>query len=514
MIDNRTVGKTIAALRQARGMTQQQLAAALNVSHQAVSKWENGAALPDIQTLVELTQLFGITVEQLLNGEIPEESGEEAVNDPLRSFGRMMGDMFNDIGNRLKPEKKEEADEEAEKQTAEQAPENPEQKVDLQKLLQMAPFMSKGAVEEMLKKSGRKLTAQEIARFAPFVDSACLETLIEESEAEMSWETLRKLAPFLKKEMVDAFARAIALGEKYVRPVAKDAGKTAEDVCRNLDEMSRKIGKSMDSAVRKAVRFGESVIDEVSKAFDNLATEPKTRDERRAEMRRAILEKAIEEEKWDWIEAHVEEIQDEELRSRICEKAAGLGMHDWIMRNFGVWVDEASVDQAVSEGKWDWLSENLTKFSPAMQRYVVAAALEEENWPWLSENADKADLDDMVTVVAESAYEAGEKMLAVQMIRYTMLPDELENFVWDILAAGDFEFIDIILDEIPAVTLAELCGKLAEDGSWDAAKRYIGRLDDEDAEKLMQIAIDAGDFEVIDALDVCLKNADAERENG
>ena len=68
MIDNRTVGKTIAALRQARGMTQQQLAAAMNVSHQAVSKWENGAALPDIQTLMELTQLFGITVEQLLSG--------------------------------------------------------------------------------------------------------------------------------------------------------------------------------------------------------------------------------------------------------------------------------------------------------------------------------------------------------------------------------------------------------------------------------------------------------------
>ena len=63
MIDNRTVGKTIAALRQAKGMTQQQLAAAMNVSHQAVSKWENGAALPDIQTLVELTRLFGITLE-------------------------------------------------------------------------------------------------------------------------------------------------------------------------------------------------------------------------------------------------------------------------------------------------------------------------------------------------------------------------------------------------------------------------------------------------------------------
>ena len=73
MIDNIAVGKTIARLRQDRNMTQQQLAAALSVSHQAVSKWETGAALPDLQTLMALTGLFGITVEQLLNGEVPED---------------------------------------------------------------------------------------------------------------------------------------------------------------------------------------------------------------------------------------------------------------------------------------------------------------------------------------------------------------------------------------------------------------------------------------------------------
>ena len=73
MLDNRTVGKTIAALRQANGMTQQKLAATMNVSHQAVSKWENGAALPDMQTMLDLSRLFGVTIEQLLLGEVPEE---------------------------------------------------------------------------------------------------------------------------------------------------------------------------------------------------------------------------------------------------------------------------------------------------------------------------------------------------------------------------------------------------------------------------------------------------------
>ena len=66
MIDNKTVGSAIAALRQAKGFTQQQLAAALDVSHQAVSKWETGQAIPDVETLMALSRLFGVTVDQLL----------------------------------------------------------------------------------------------------------------------------------------------------------------------------------------------------------------------------------------------------------------------------------------------------------------------------------------------------------------------------------------------------------------------------------------------------------------
>ena len=178
MIDNRTVGKTIAALRQAKGMTQQQLAAALNVSHQAVSKWENGAALPDIQTLVELTQLFGITVEQLLSGEIPEARMEDGttLDERISNIGNFFSGVIDDIGNvfRSEPENvPEEAPDDGavEAKVGESEDSAPEEDpIDLQKLLQMAPFMSKGAVEEMLSKSRRKLSATEIARFAPFVD--------------------------------------------------------------------------------------------------------------------------------------------------------------------------------------------------------------------------------------------------------------------------------------------------------------------------------------------------------
>jgi len=70
MADNLAIGRAIAQLRRAMHMTQQALAAHLFVSHQAVSKWENGVALPDILTLYNMCRLFGITMEQLITNDI------------------------------------------------------------------------------------------------------------------------------------------------------------------------------------------------------------------------------------------------------------------------------------------------------------------------------------------------------------------------------------------------------------------------------------------------------------
>lgn len=59
------LGNQIKALRTRRGITQETLAAVLNVSPQAVSKWEREAALPDIQLLPALSAYFGVTIDEL-----------------------------------------------------------------------------------------------------------------------------------------------------------------------------------------------------------------------------------------------------------------------------------------------------------------------------------------------------------------------------------------------------------------------------------------------------------------
>ena len=64
-----TLGARIAALRKRKGMTQEELAQKMEVSSQAVSKWENDVSCPDIQSLPRLAKLLGTTVDELLTGK-------------------------------------------------------------------------------------------------------------------------------------------------------------------------------------------------------------------------------------------------------------------------------------------------------------------------------------------------------------------------------------------------------------------------------------------------------------
>ena len=65
MIDREQIGIRIAALRKKAGMSQTALAERLGVSAQAVSKWESGRNLPDIDLFCELAWLFDMTIDKI-----------------------------------------------------------------------------------------------------------------------------------------------------------------------------------------------------------------------------------------------------------------------------------------------------------------------------------------------------------------------------------------------------------------------------------------------------------------
>ncbi len=74
------IHEQIAFLRKQKGLTQEELAKALGVTNQAVSKWESGACCPDIQLLPELAKLFEVTVDELLGCASTKGLGDICLN--------------------------------------------------------------------------------------------------------------------------------------------------------------------------------------------------------------------------------------------------------------------------------------------------------------------------------------------------------------------------------------------------------------------------------------------------
>lgn len=72
------IGKNIVSYRKRSGLTQAGLAEKLNYSDKAVSKWERGESIPDVLTLIQLAELFGISVNELLidPNALPETTGK------------------------------------------------------------------------------------------------------------------------------------------------------------------------------------------------------------------------------------------------------------------------------------------------------------------------------------------------------------------------------------------------------------------------------------------------------
>lgn len=77
-----TLGENISRLRRGRHMSQGDLADALGVSRQSVSKWETNSSVPDLDKLVGLSRLFEISLDELVCGDRPEEGGTENEGEP------------------------------------------------------------------------------------------------------------------------------------------------------------------------------------------------------------------------------------------------------------------------------------------------------------------------------------------------------------------------------------------------------------------------------------------------
>ena len=88
--DNRILGRRIKACRQAAGISQEKVAELIDVSRQAVTKWEAGQSAPSTENLFKLAEIFGTTVDLILtDGAEDEDAAESADTSELRKTQKL-----------------------------------------------------------------------------------------------------------------------------------------------------------------------------------------------------------------------------------------------------------------------------------------------------------------------------------------------------------------------------------------------------------------------------------------
>ena len=87
MVDPKRVGNKITELRQAKNLTQEELADKVYVTRQALSRWERGQAVPPVDMVVELSRIFSVSFDELL---CLNESFEVNKNDIFKNHDRQL----------------------------------------------------------------------------------------------------------------------------------------------------------------------------------------------------------------------------------------------------------------------------------------------------------------------------------------------------------------------------------------------------------------------------------------
>ena len=84
---NNNLGKIISELRSKRNYTQKDLADKLNVSDKAISRWETGMSIPHVDTLVRISKLFKVPLQDLIvAAESSEDNNDQLVQDVIKEF--------------------------------------------------------------------------------------------------------------------------------------------------------------------------------------------------------------------------------------------------------------------------------------------------------------------------------------------------------------------------------------------------------------------------------------------
>lgn len=226
MFDMRKIGKRIAELRKSKNITQMALADMMGISFQAVSNWERGESMPDISKLGELSEIFGVSIDDILCNKRAAEIVEEI------SAGEKPSDIT--------PEELAEAVPLMAPEQAEESIKENKEKMTISQLAALAPFMNEDDLGEMAQEAVKNGgTLEDIAVLAAFMNEDDLGEIAKEAiKSGGTLEDVANLAPFMSEDDLGAIAKEAIKNGGTLEDVANLAPFMDED---DLGEIVKKM---------------------------------------------------------------------------------------------------------------------------------------------------------------------------------------------------------------------------------------------------------------------------------
>jgi transcriptional regulator with XRE-family HTH domain len=214
MIDSHVTGAYIARLRKERDWTQLELADRLHVTHQAVSRWETGDSFPDLATLAQLAQTFGVHMEALLDGDQATPTAGTARDEVLEALTEGQTERIAELAK---------ANPSGMQTVVEMGPLTRPSVMNrivesmagyhftLEQAVALGPFVSRELLDSIVAGIDEPISAQDLADLAPFVTRAWLGQRVQQlAPGSVDVATLESLAPFIDRPAADRLASGLA----------------------------------------------------------------------------------------------------------------------------------------------------------------------------------------------------------------------------------------------------------------------------------------------------------------
>ena len=415
VIDNLTVGKAIASLRIQKKLSQQALADLCSVTHQAVSKWENGMALPDMQTMLFLSKFFQVSMEDILTGTLPTQAEKEMALPP-----------------QAPPEepKKHSSDCETLQDAANFQCEDcccdAEQQfspMGWEEIMGLAPFASKKTLDQLVKQKlqqGSSMDRGMLMGLIPFISREMTEELCRQCINRQDSDFLFAIAPFVGREFLGNAVKSIP-----------DAQQRLQAVMGLIPFLPK---ETADEWILQAARSSNAPQPQNPHSFKQPEAEPKERPLMR------IARKAVADDNESWLCDHAENLTAAEM-NQLIDPLSDKGKWN-VLLEMAVHMENAALSHLIQNGiqqrQWDFLTEIAAHADGPALRSIIQGAIDQQKWSVLEEIAVYAD--DFAELIAAAAGKAGQWDLLENILGYLpreslqqMLDEAIRKSNWDMI---------------------------------------------------------------------------------